>query len=270
MSTKCGICEWSFAVTGPSAIEYAAKIGFDGIQLGDLGGSKNCFPMNDPKIQETYLEASKRFGVQLQSLHLFTLVREGGLQKLPDSPMGRQALLSIRKGLEACQAMHIPAMLVTSYDACSIVNSYDAECTAKLLSQAVHMARDHGVQLVYESILQGEIIQQILDEVGPGLKLCYDILNPIKFLKGDPAAEIKKFGTQWIDHVHLKDCPREMTGFCQLGEGYGRFRESIAALHEIGYDGWYITENFYHLPPMGNTGSVFETAKKDLDVMREL
>lgn len=270
MSTKCGICEWSFAVTGPSAIEYAGKIGFDGIQLGDLGGSRNCFPMNDPQIQSSYLEASKRHGVALQSLHLFTLVREGGLQKLPDSDMGRQALLSIQKGLEACRAMEIPALLVTSYDACGIVNGYDIECTARLLEKAVQMSGDYGVQLVYESILQGGYIRQILDYVGPGLKLCYDILNPIKFLKGDPVEEIGQFGTQWIDHVHLKDCPREMTGFCQLGEGYGRFKESIAALRQIGYDGWYITENFYHLPPMGNTGSVFETAKKDLETMRSL
>ena len=270
MSQKCGICEWSFAVTGPSAVEYAGAIGFDGIQLGDLGGSKNCFPMNDPQIQRTYLEASKRCNVQLQSMHLFTLVREGGLQKPMDSDAGKHALASIRKGLEACQAMQIPALLVTSYDACSIVNHYDIECTAKLLKEAARMSQDCGVQLVYESILQGNYIQEILDYVGPGVKLCYDILNPIKFLKGDPAQEIRQFGTQWIDHVHLKDCPQEMTGFCQLGEGYGRFQESIDALHDIGYDGWYITENFYHLPPMGNTGSVFQTAKRDLDVMRGL
>ena len=54
MSKKCGICEWSFAVTGPSAIEYAGVIGFDGIQIGDLGGARNCFPLNDPHIQQTY------------------------------------------------------------------------------------------------------------------------------------------------------------------------------------------------------------------------
>ena len=95
------------------------------------------------------------------------------------------------------------------------------------------------------------------------------LLNPIKFLKGDPVEEIAKLGRERIAYVHLKDCPKEMTGFCQLGEGYGA-RESIDALHQIGFDGWYITENFYHLPPMGNAGSVFDTAKKDLLTMRML
>ena len=33
MANRCGICEWSFAVTGPSAIEYAGKIGYS-ITLG--------------------------------------------------------------------------------------------------------------------------------------------------------------------------------------------------------------------------------------------
>ena len=37
MANRCGICEWSFAVTGPSAIEYASKIGYDGIQLRRFG-----------------------------------------------------------------------------------------------------------------------------------------------------------------------------------------------------------------------------------------
>ena len=270
MSDKCGICEWSFAVTGPSAIEYAGRIGFDGIQLGDLGGSRNCFPMNDPQIQSTYLEASKRWNVQLQSLHLFTLVREGGLQKPPDSEEGKRALHSIKKGLEACAAMAIPALLVTSYDACAIVNDYDVECTAHLLREACGLARKYGVQLTYESILQGRYIQQILEYAGPDLKLCYDILNPIKFLKGEPTEEIRQFGTKRIDHVHLKDTPQEMKGFCQLGTGRGRFQASVDALKDIGFNGWYVTENFYHLPPMGETGSVFETARRDLETMRAL
>lgn len=268
MKRKCGICEWSLAVTGPSAIEYAGKIGFDGIQLGDLGGAKNCFPMNDPNIQMTYLEAAKRWKVEIPSMHLFTLVREGGLQREPDSAEGRRALLSIEKGLDACAVMKIPALLVTSYDACAIVNERDMECTARMLKRACAMAEDKGVRLTYESILQGEYVGWILDEVGPQLTLCYDILNPIKFLKGDPAKEIKTFGRGRIDHVHLKDTPEDMTGFCQLGSGRGRFFESMGVLNEIGFDGWYITENFYHLPPMGNTGSVFETAKKDLRIMR--
>lgn len=270
MSSKCGICEWSFAVTGPSAIEYAGRIGFDGIQLGDLGGSNNCFPLNDPLIQKTYLEASKRWEVALQSLHLFTLVRQGGLQKDPGSGEGKAALTSIGKGLKACEAMGIPALLVTSYDACAIVNERDIECTARLLKEACGMADACGVQLTYESILQGQYIQQILDYVGSKLKLCYDILNPIKFLKGDPVQEIEQFGTEWIDHVHLKDTPQEMSGFCRLGDGRGRFWQSVDALKRIGFDGWYITENFYHLPPLGENGSVFETAGRDLAVMRTL
>ncbi|MGN0713915.1 MAG: sugar phosphate isomerase/epimerase family protein [Anaerovoracaceae bacterium] len=270
MTTKAGICEWSMAASGPSAIAWAGKIGFDGIQLGDLGGSRNCFPLNDPVIQEEYLETSKKYNVLLHSLHLFTLVREGGLQCLPDSPEGKAALFSIEKGLEAAKSMGIPRLLVTSYDACSIVNDYDLECTAKLLRKACDMASHYGVQMVYEAVLGGHKIQEVLDYVGPDLKICFDSLNPTKFLRGDAVEEIRSFGTKWIDHVHLKDTPQNMKGFCQLGEGRGRYQECIDALREIGFDGWYITENFYHTPPMGNTGSLFVTAAKDLQTMRKI
>ena len=111
----------------------------------------------------------------------------------------------------------------------------------------------------------------IKSAVGLGVILYQGIGDTIRVsLTGDPVEEIAKLGRERIAYVHLKDCPKEMTGFCQLGEGYGRFRESIDALHQIGFDGWYITENFYHLPPMGNAGSVFDTAKKDLLTMRML
>ncbi len=270
MSNKFGICEWSMAVNGPTAIAYAGRMGFDGIQLGDLGGSKNCFPLNDPIIQKDYLETSKRYNVELHSLHLFTLVRDGGLQCLPDSPQGKTALVSIKNGLEAAKAMAIPRLLVTSYDACSIVNDYDLECTAKLLRVACDMAKEYGIQMVYEAVLTGHKTKEVLDYVGPDLKLCYDTLNPTKFLRGNPMQEIPMFGIDRIDHIHLKDTPEEMKGFCQLGEGRGKYAECIDTLKSIGFEGWYITENFYHTPPMGNTGSLFKTAGRDLEIMRQI
>jgi sugar phosphate isomerase/epimerase len=268
LDSKLGICEWVFAVNGPTAIRYAAEIGFDGIQLGDLGGARNCFPLNDPKIQKDYQESARRYGIQLHSLHLFTLVREGHLRFPPNSPEGRLGIRSIQKGLEACQALDIPILLVTSYDACAIINEYDAEQTAKMLRAACDLARDMGVRITYESVTPTRTIKWILDYVGKDLKLCYDVLNPIKFLKGDPLEEIALFGPDVIDHVHVKDAPPELRGFCRLGTGRGRYRETIAALKQSGFEGWYITENFYHAPPMGDGGSVFELAKNDLDVMR--
>jgi sugar phosphate isomerase/epimerase len=270
MTDKFGICEWCFAVNGPTAVKYAGMIGFDGIQLGDLGGSGNSFPLNDPLIQKDYLETAERYNIELHSIHLFSLVREGGLQCPPNSSEGRRALHSIQKGLEAARGMNVPKLLVTSYDACSIINDYDLECTAEMLKEACRMAADYGIQMVYESILRGDKIKEILDDVGTDLKLCYDILNPIKFLRGEPVEEIKLFNTKWIDHVHLKDTPRNMKGFCELGTGRGRFKDSIRALDEVGFDGWYITENFYHLPPLGAAGSIFETAKADLNIMQQM
>jgi sugar phosphate isomerase/epimerase len=270
MADKLGICEWCFAVNGPNAIRYAGAIGFRGIQLGDLGGFGNCFPLNDPLIQKDYIETAKRSNVELHSVHLFSLVREGGLQCPPVSPEGKKALVSIEKGIQAAKSMGIPKLLVTSYDACGIINDYNLECTAAMLKKACEIAAEYEVQLVYESVLRGNKLKEILDYVGLDLKICYDILNPIKFLCGDPMEEIRLFGAKWIDHVHLKDTPQDMKGFCNLGSGRGRYEDSVKTLKEIAFQGWYITENFYHLPPMGNTGSIFQTAKADLEIMKRI
>ena len=39
MKNKMAICEWCFPGLGRSALKLASDIGFEGIQLGDLGGA---------------------------------------------------------------------------------------------------------------------------------------------------------------------------------------------------------------------------------------
>jgi inosose dehydratase len=57
----------------------------------------------------------------------------------------------------------------------------------------------------------------------------------------DPAALIRRYGDR-LRHVHLKDLRREPLGFLPLGEGEVDFPDVLAALSEVGYDGWVIVE----------------------------
>ena len=49
---KVGVCEWCLPVWGPDSIGFAADIGFEGVQLTDLGGATKGFPMTNQKIRE--------------------------------------------------------------------------------------------------------------------------------------------------------------------------------------------------------------------------
>ncbi|MGH3195287.1 MAG: sugar phosphate isomerase/epimerase family protein [Streptosporangiaceae bacterium] len=58
---------------------------------------------------------------------------------------------------------------------------------------------------------------------------------------GDPGEIIRKFPER-IAHVHLKDYRRDPFAFLPLGQGELDFRDVLAALREIRYDGWVIVE----------------------------
>ena len=55
---KFGVCEFSFPCWGPLALQMAHEAGFTGMQLADAGGSTNSYPLNNKRVQESYLEAS--------------------------------------------------------------------------------------------------------------------------------------------------------------------------------------------------------------------
>ena len=69
-----GVCEFSFPCWGPLALQMAHEAGFTGMQLADAGGSTNAYPLNNKRVQESYLEAAAKYGITLQSIHLYTRI----------------------------------------------------------------------------------------------------------------------------------------------------------------------------------------------------
>ncbi len=267
---RFGVCEWSLPAGGPFGVRLAAECGFDGVQLGDLGGMPQGFPMNHPRIQQGYLESAEQTGVRLHSLHLHTLVREGTMLHPMDSAQGELAKESIRKGVAACVAMGIDRLMLSSFFASRIGNDYELENFSSMLSYACDLGEAHGVRIVYEGILHIDRFLLLLDRVGERLTVLYDTLNPIRFGSGDPLEEIQRIGVDRIDHVHLKDAPPLWIGWCLLGTGMGRLEETAALLQDLGYRGWLITENYYAQPPMGIDTDPYALARQDLLTMKAL
>ena len=109
---KFGVCEFSFPCWGPLALQMAHEAGFTGMQLADAGGSTNSYPLNNKRVQESYLEASVKYGIELQSIHLYTLVRQNFIRYSQSSPEGQECMESIRKGIIAAAEMHIPTVMI--------------------------------------------------------------------------------------------------------------------------------------------------------------
>ena len=109
---KFGVCEFGFPCWGPSAIRMAYEAGFEGIQLADCGGTDKSYPLTNKWIQEDYLNASQKYGITLQSIHLYTLVRQGYIRSSLRSQEGKIAMESIKKGIIAASEMNIPTVMI--------------------------------------------------------------------------------------------------------------------------------------------------------------
>ena len=98
----------------------------------------------------------------------------------------------------------------------------------------------------------------------------------------NPVDAVREFGDR-IWHVHFKDATRRSwpspaarngtastsTGhgvFCELGKGCVDFPGVLAALGDIGYDGWIVVEQDI-LPGMGNPK---ESARRNREYLRSL
>lgn len=272
--SKIGVCEWCLPVNGPYALDFAADAGFDGIQIGDLGGSGMGFPMMNQFIRECYKEAAARTGVVIHSMHLYTLVRDAGHIYPLKSPESDAAIESIRNGVDSCEAMGIPCLNISAFFQSGVENEYDWKNLVEHLKFACQYGKEHGVYIAYEPGVPLEKIKELLDEL-PAITLNYDLTNPRSLGTGEPLEELAALGSECIDHVHVKDSRRDafgrFQGSCFAGEGAGRIRESVRLLKKMGYDKWYFSESGYLKPLSYGMGpDMTAVCRRDCEAIREI
>lgn len=265
-----GICEWSLPVSGTTAIGLAGEIGYDGIQLGEAGGRPMGYPLTNPRIQEIYKETAERYGVKLHSLNLGTLLAEGFLNYGQDTIEGAYARDSLTCGFEAGSALGVDAIVIT-VDA---KTDEELENAAANLDFACRLAQGSAMHIAVEAAQPMEQIEKLLERIDPSVKLCMDILNPLRFQTGNPRQQILAFGRERIDHFHMKDSLSHLfqpgeRGCVLLGKGDAGYLETVDVIKSLSYTGWIITENYYYLPPMNSGRDDFaDLARKDLETMK--
>lgn len=180
---KFGVCEFSFPCWGPLALQMAHEAGFTGMQLADAGGSTNAYPLNNKRVQDSYLEAAAKYGITLQSIHLYTLVRQSYIRFSQNSPEGRECMESIKNGIIAASQMGIPVVMIEGmrmYGAAQYKHVY------QMYQYAVKVAEDYGVQIAMETDIRLEDHFKFLDKFDGKLKLCFDTHNPVMYGTGYP------------------------------------------------------------------------------------
>lgn len=271
---KFGVCEFSFPCWGPSAIRMAHAAGFEGMQLADAGGSAKSYPLTSKWIQDDYLEASAKYGITLQSIHLYTLVRQGFIRSSLSTADGKEGMESIKQGIIAASQMGIPTVMIEGmrmYGAAQHHHVYE------MYKYAVEVADAYGVDIAMETDITLEKHFEFLDKFDGKLKLCFDTHNPVMYGTGYPPDMIRALGKERINHFHMKESRADAEGFITketapivlLGEGTTYFNEAVQAIKDIGYEGWIISETFYERPSFNMNGEDYvSSARKDVEKLK--
>ena len=267
---KYGFCEWYLPFSGPDTLRFCAELGYEGIQIGDMGGAAQNYPLTNRRLAEAYVEMSQKTGVELQCLNMISVLSDGSLRADPDSELGRRALRTMDKGFEACRLMGISAAFIPSVLGTRIENPCHRENTIENLRRGKERADELGIDFLYESFSPVEETREICRRTG--MRLMYDTLNPLKYGFGtDAAAEISAYGTQLIHTVHFKDSTASYTSDVPLGEGVGRVQECARRIREIGYEGWIVSEGTYFRSDLAAAGTdPWKIAEQDLNTLRSL
>lgn len=248
---KLGITEYSLPVDGPYGCKIAADVGFEGIHL-DVGSYERNFPKTKPCVQDAYLEAAEKFGIQYMAigcneLDNYNMVTQKGFAERAI------AFKTITSAVDAAAAMKIPIVMIQSFKASALETDQDLERAINVIRRVSDYALEKGeITIGLENLLPVESLLRLIEAVGnPNVKVYFDTQNYYLDGKVNVAAMVEPLISH-ICAVHVKDgyeADVDPSG-ALLGEGDSRFFDTIAELRRCGYSGWLISENFYDRGPI--------------------
>lgn len=221
---KIGACEWSLRKSDPSCFDMAKEIGLDGVQV-DMGHASDNMRLRQPEVQQAYLAAAKRTGLEVASLAMGEL-NNVGLKSEP------RAAIWLLDAIEVMKALGVHIVLVAQFYKGDLKgDKAGTDRTVEVLKELAPRAEKAGVILGIENYLSAEenldILQrvgsravQVYYDVGNSTDKGYDIYKEIPMLKGK------------ICEFHAKDAN------FMLGQGRIDFKKVREAMDAINFTGW--------------------------------
>ncbi len=235
----------------------AAQLGFAGVQPYLEPEGYFSLQTEDRTLQ-AIAAAARQAGIVLTSLEIKPF---SYLLTDDDAAVRAAGVRLVRRAMQVAAATDIAAVLVIPgyvglpWDPTAKPVRYDLayQRTRQALQELVPAAERWGVSILVENIWNKFLLsplefRALIDEIGsPHVGMLLDTGNLIAC--GYPEQWIRILGRR-IKEVHLKDYRESvggLSGFVGLLEGDVNWPEVIAALGEIGYDGFLTAEVFpYH------------------------
>jgi L-ribulose-5-phosphate 3-epimerase len=247
---KIGVCEWCLGRNDPSSFDIAKQIGVDGIQV-NMGSVKNDMHLRKPEVQQAYLAAAKKKGLEVSSI---------GVAEMNNVPLksDERAEAWLHESLDVAKGLGVKVILLAFFHKNDLKNDKaGTDRVVGLLKQAAPKAEKLGLIYGIESWLNAEEHMDIIDRVGsPAVQVYYDLGN--SHLRGyDIYREMRWLGKKNICEFHAKDYE------FLFGKGKVNFEEARRAMDDIGYSGWIQIEG---QTPLG----MVESYKRDRAYLKQV
>ncbi len=251
---KKGLCQGNLRrdLEPREAFARAAQAGFDGVELRITADGKVALPppYDEPDraaelLRSVGLEATTTGGPGF--VDLFHLEPD---ESLPQIVARMEAGLPAVRALGADATLQIPGYVQLMWDPKCPVIPYDVawERSLTIYRAIAPIAEKHGVTLCVENVwnrflLSPREFAEFVDAVGsPRVQAYFDVGNVV--VNSFPEQWLRILGSR-VHRIHLKDfqCSiGNLQGFVMLLEGDVNWREVMAAVREIGYDGYLTAE----------------------------
>jgi hexulose-6-phosphate isomerase len=233
-----GIRDGCLRLPWEHAFKEAGRIGFDGLEL-DIGANYRETAWWTPDGRKQLQQWSAESGCALPSVCL------GAYWKLspadPDPSVRAEALALTEQSLRFCRELGISGILAPVTPGPETTPEQGTQRWIEFLKACAPALRDGGVTLALENVGRGygtsagQLLHLIEASGSPHLGIYYDPGNGLS-LGNEPAAEIRQIGPR-MTLMHAKDPGGEY-----LGTGRLDWPAVVAAIREIGYDGWQTLE----------------------------
>ena len=272
-----GICDWNLGDSAdPAYIPLAAKVGLGAVQVS-VGTAPDNMPLRDNAVRRRYIELGKKHNIVYCSVAAGSILNEIPLATEP------QSAIYVVDALEAAKALGSTNILTAFFANGDLLErdgdgnyinissgefaeykwkEKDVERVIAVIRQIVPRAEDLGVIIGLENTLSARQNLQIIEEIGsPMVQIYYDTANP--WNNGyDVPGEIRMIGNHRMCEIHLKNTRWNQNLFDETGNV--DMEACASALHDIGYDKWYVLET------SGRTDRFEEDTRANIKFAREV
>ena len=226
-----GITDWNLRLSAnPEAIPLAAQLGFDGVQIS-VGRRlvDDKMPLDNPEAVARCLALSKQHKIPIVGTCADRL-HDNGLKSDP------LAVRWVHDSIRLTHAVGARVLLLPFFGKWALQTPAEMEYTGDALRELAPEAEKADVILGLENTISAEDNVRIMDRARSKNVLVYYDVGNSTHAGFDVVKEIRWLGKDRICQMHLKDNPNYM------GEGKIQFVPIVAAIRDIGFNGWAVLE----------------------------